>query len=124
MRRANGARNPRVGRVGGLAVALGVGAAMASGAGVAWADTPDADGSPSADRGANARQAPEGHAAKSTAALGLQATTLNTNIALKEMELERQAAQHGETMSVQRGRLALEAMDKEVESLLKRAQAD
>ena len=68
MRRANGARNPRVGRAGGLAVALGVGAAMASGAGVAWADTPDAAGSPSADRGANARQAPEGRAAKSTAA--------------------------------------------------------
>lgn len=73
---------------------------------------------------ARADQYARAEAAKSTAALGLQATTLNTNIALKEMELAQQAAQHGETMSVQRGRLALEAMGKETEDLLKKAQTD
>lgn len=73
---------------------------------------------------ARADQYARAEAAKSTAALGLQATTINTNIALKEMELERQAAQHGETMSVQRGRLALEAMGKEADDLLKQAQTD
>ena len=34
-----------VGRVGGLAVALGIGAAVVGGAGVAWAETPDSPGS-------------------------------------------------------------------------------
>jgi len=66
----------------------------------------------------------QAEAARSTASLGLQASTINTNIALKEMELAQQAAQHGETMSVQRGRLALEAMGKEADDFLKQAQAD
>lgn len=66
----------------------------------------------------------QAEAARSTASLGLQASTINTNIALKEMELAQQAAQHGETMSVQRGRLALEAMGKEADDFLKQAHAE
>lgn len=73
---------------------------------------------------ARADQYARAEAAKSTAALGLQATTLNTNIALKEMELAQQAAQHGETASLQRGRLALEAMKEQQEAVLRQAQAD
>ena len=47
-----------IGRVGGLAIALGIGAAVSSGAGVAWADT----GSPSDQAGA----ATSSQAARST----------------------------------------------------------
>jgi endoglycosylceramidase len=45
-----------IGRLGGLAVALGIGAAVSSGAGVAWADT----GSPSDN--ADAATSPAGRA--------------------------------------------------------------
>ena len=73
---------------------------------------------------ARADQYARAEAAKSTAALGMQATTLNTNIALKEAELAQQAASQGETVSLQRARLALDAMKEQQEAVLRRAQAD
>ncbi|WP_313674774.1 CocE/NonD family hydrolase [Mycolicibacterium sp.] len=58
-----------VGRVGGLAVALGVGAALFSGAGVAWADRGDTDTSSasSADNDSSTRSARGGRGSESAA---------------------------------------------------------
>ena len=72
-----------IGRVGGLAVALGVGMAVASTTGVAWADTTDA-GSPSAD----SSSAPTRGSAK--AARAAQASTPNARFPLRQGRSLRQ----------------------------------
>jgi len=60
-----------VGRVGGLAVALGVGAAVFSGGGVAWADTPDTGGQ---GRSNDASTETSGAASTGSATPGARAT--------------------------------------------------
>ena len=61
-----------VGRVGGLAVALGVGAAVYSGAAVAWADTSSPSGSVSAGPASSRAAQPVSRAAKPAAAKGMR----------------------------------------------------
>ncbi|MET0699159.1 MAG: DUF4185 domain-containing protein [Mycobacterium sp.] len=66
-----------VGRIGALAVALGVGAAIAAGQGTAWADTTDSGSSGSTSSASSAPSANQGPAAK-TAAKGKSGSSATT----------------------------------------------
>jgi hypothetical protein len=73
---------------------------------------------------ARADQYARAEAAKSTAALGLQATTANQQAAYHEAQLRQSAAQHGETASLKRLELMIQANERQARASLERAQEE
>lgn len=63
-------------------------------------------------------------AAKSTAALGLQAATANQNAAYHEAQLRQQASQHGDTIGLKRIELLMNASERQAKASLEKAQED
>jgi len=63
-------------------------------------------------------------AAKSTAALSLQALGLNQSASYNELRMAREAAQHGETAALKRLELAVNMQNRQSEDNLRQAQAE